>query len=99
MFASIKLFIKDLIKFLVTLPFAWLSFRKTSKQVRSARLYISKKGKVDYFLTQFETIAEDTPKWAKKGILDEFIIHADDEMKEHEDWISVITYRSQLEKD
>lgn len=99
MFTWLKLFIKDIIKFTVTLPIAWHSFRKTSKQVRSARLYILENGKVEYFLTQYEKMADDTPKWAKKGILDEFIIHADDDMKEHEDWKTVISYRSQLEKD
>ena len=97
----IKHFVKDLVKFTVTMPFAWMRFRKTSKQVRSARLYILENGKVDYFLQQFEkmVVLEDTPKWAKKGILDEFIINADDEMKEDENWKAVISYRSNLEKD
>ena len=99
MFTWIKIFLKDLIKFTVTLPFAWYRFRKTSKQVRKARLYILENGKVEYFLTQYEQMNEDTPKWAKKGILDEFIIHADDDMKEEVDWKTVISYRSGLEKD
>ena len=95
----IKHFIKDLIKFTVTIPMAWYAFRKTSKRVRSARVYILENGKVDYFLREYEKIDEGTPKWAKIGILDEFIIHADEDMKKESSWDSVLSYRKQLEKD
>ena len=94
-----KHFMVDLVKFSFTMPYAWFKFRKTSKQVRSARLYILENGKVEYFLTQFEKIDDDTPKWAKIGILDEFIIHADEDMRNETNWDSVLSYRKQLEKD
>tara|TARA_R110000744_G_scaffold375_6_gene1485 strand:+ start:20036 stop:20344 length:309 start_codon:yes stop_codon:yes gene_type:complete len=98
MFVWVRLFIKDVIKFAVTIPKSWFSFRNTSKKLRDVRVFITDNGRVEYFLKEYEALEEEAPRWVKLGILEEFIAHAEDSMKEETAWGSVIAYQTELIK-